>query len=210
MAKSTKVSNTISNTSSSYLNKIESEIQSNQSRLNMILGALIVLVIGILVFNYFSKSKSDLGPAQSTTSTEKEDVTVNDLPGKYTVKEGDTLFEIANIYYGDGYKFEEIAKANNLTSVDMIEVGQILEIPKLEMTTLTTAPVQTDIQTEVSQNEWGAKITESTYTIQEGDWLSTIAGRAYGDIYAYDKIAKANNISDPNNIEPGIILTIPR
>ena len=189
----------------SYLNRIETEIQSNQSRLNMILGALIVLVVGILIFNFFNRGKADLGPAQSTTSTEQQDVTVAALPGKYTVKDGDTLFNIANTYYNDGYKYSEIAKANNLTDADTIEVGQVLDIPKLETTTNQN---QTIMQAE--NNDWGPKITENTYTVEEGDWLSTIAGRAYGDIYSYDKIAKANNIPDPNSIETGTILTIPR
>jgi nucleoid-associated protein YgaU len=40
--------------------------------------------------------------------------------------------------------------------------------------------------------------------------LSKIAGRAYGDVYQFDKIAKANNITDPNNIEVGTVLKIPR
>ena len=189
----------------SYIGRIETEIQSNQSRLNMILGALIVLVMGILIFNYFNRGKADLGPAQSTTSTEQQDVTIADLPGKYTVKDGDTLFNIANTYYNDGYKYTEIAKANNLTDADTIEVGQVLDIPKLETTTNQN---QTMMQTQ--NNDWGPKITENTYTVEEGDWLSKIAGRAYGDIYSYDKIAKANNIPDPNSIEAGTVLTIPR
>jgi len=53
-------------------------------------------------------------------------------------------------------------------------------------------------------------ITGDTYTVIEGDWLSTIAGRAYGDIYAFDKIAQANNIRNPDILEPGMVLKIPR
>lgn len=199
----------VAKTTENYLSRIEGEIQSNQSRLNMVLGALIVLVVGILVFNYFNKGKADLGPAQSTSSTEQQDVTVGNLPGKYTVKDGDTLFDIANTYYNDGYKYTEIAKTNNLTNPDAIETGQVLDIPKLENTTL--APVaQNPDQTQTSNNDWGPKIIENTYTVVAGDWLSTIAGRAYGDIYSYEKIATANNIPDPNNIEVGTVLTIPR
>ncbi len=187
-----------------YLGKIEKELESNKSRLNMILGSLIVLVIGILVFNYFNSGKADLGPAQSTTSTDQQqDVASTDLPGKYTVKEDDTLFEIANKYYNDGYKFTAIAQANNLSNADQIEVGQVLDIPKLDNATPTPVVV-TEIQ---DQNQ---NITENTYTVQQGDWLSTISERAYGDIYLYQKIADANHITDPNLIEVGQVLTIPR
>src|SRR5688572_19831218 len=109
----------------SYLTKIETDIKTNQSKLSMVLGGLIVLVIGILVFNYFNKSTSDLGPAQQTQQEiTQEDVTTDKLPGKYTIKEGDTLFLIAEKYYQDGNKFEEIARANNLEDVNTITTGQ--------------------------------------------------------------------------------------
>ena len=77
----------------SYIDKFEREINNNQSKLSLFLGALIVLVILILIFNYFNKPKEEVGPAQQTNSA--EDVSTEGLPGKYTVKEGDTLFTIA-------------------------------------------------------------------------------------------------------------------
>lgn len=209
MAKKTSTKN--------YLEKLESEIESNQSKVSLVLGALIVLVIGILVFNYFNKNKANLGPAQQVQQTEQQDVSVDQLPGKYTVKTDDTLFTLAQKYYNDGYKYTEIAKANNLTNVDQIQAGQVLEIPKLE-----TQVAQASSQPSSSPTEeilgtgggdttiWGTKIEGNTYTVAEGDWLSTIAGRAYGDVMAFDRIAKANNIPDPNLIQPGITLTIPR
>lgn len=185
----------------SYWNKINQETQTNQSKLSMVLGALIILVAGVLIFNYFNKSKQDLGPAQQTTKEEAADVSLENLPGNYTVKEGDTLFLIAEKYYQDGYKFEAIAQANELTSVDQIEVGQVLQIPKLE-----TGPAVGGGNTTI----WGPRIEGDSYTVTEGDWLSTIAARAYGDIMAYTKLAEANNISNPDLIEPGQVLKIPR
>lgn len=193
----------------SYVDRLENQVQSNQSRLSMILGALIILVVGILVFNYFNKNKADLGPAQQTQM--QQDVSPESLPGKYTVKEGDTLFIVAQKYYNDGEKYTEIVKANNLASADLIEVGQVLEIPKVaeaaavsEAPQPTTAPVMAPTDTQ-----WGPKITDNSYTVVKGDWLSKIAGRAYGDIYAYKKIAEANKITNPDVIEVGTVLTIP-
>jgi len=186
------------------LEKLETEVKSNQSKVSLALGALIILVIGVLVFNYFNKSKASLGPAQQTQK--EEDISADKLPGKYTVKEGDTLFIIAQKYYADGEKFAEIAKANKLTDVDLIETGQTLELPRLTVQeakeSLGTGGGNTTI--------WGARIEGNTYTVAEDDWLSKIAGRAYGDIMAFDKIAKANNITNPDHIEPGQVLTIPR
>lgn len=201
--------------SSNYLEKLESEIQSNQSKISLVLGALIVLVIGILVFNYFNRNEADLGPAQQTQQ-EEQDVSKENLPGKYTVKEDDTLFTIAEKYYADGYQYSEIAKANNLTNPDQIEKGQVLQIPKLELQaeaqpTPSASPKEETLGTGGGDTTiWGPKIEGNTYTVVEGDWLSTIAARAYGDIFAYDRIAKANNISNPDLIEPGMVLNLPR
>lgn len=203
--------------SKKYLEKLEGDIQTNQSKVSLILGALIVLVVGILVFNFFNKPNSDLGPAQQT-QIEGQDVSKDSLPGKYTVKEGDTLFTIAEKYYQDGYKFTEIAVANSLNNPDLLEAGQVIEIPKLEIAQVqaTTEPSATTQPEEAlgtgggNSTIWGDRIEGSTYTVVEGDWLSTIAGRAYGDVMTFDKIAKANNISNPDLIEPGTVFTIPR
>lgn len=191
--------------SKNYLENLEQKIQSNQSKVSMVLGALIILVVGILVFNYFNRNKAALGPAQQTEV--EQDASLDKLPGKYTVKEGDTLFTIAEKYYADGYKYPEIAKANNLTNVDQIEIGQILQIPKP-----SPSPKQEEALGTGGDDStiWGPRIEGNTYTVVEGDWLSKIAGRAYGDIFAYDRIAKANNIPNPDHIESGMVLTIPR
>ena len=61
-----------------------------------------------------------------------------------------------------------------------------------------------------NQTIWGEKITGDTYTVQAGDWLSKISGRAYGDIYSYQKIAQANNLANPDAIEVGMTIKIPR
>lgn len=192
----------------SYIDRLEQEIENNQSRLSLILGVLIIIVAGVLLFNYLHKNKAELGPAQNTTNTTilQQDVTPEQLPGKYTVKADDTLFDIAQKYYNDGYKYNQIAQANNLANADQIEIGQVLQIPKLENTNVSP----TTMQNTPTDTQWGPKITSDTYTVVEGDWLSTIADRAYGDIMVYRKLAQANNIANPDLIEPGQVLKIPR
>lgn len=199
----------------SLLQRVQKEIQPNQSYVSLVLGLLIVIVAGILVFNFFNRSEPSLGPSQNTASEQTPDVTPENLPGKYTVKEGDTLFTIAQKYYSDGNQYTKIAEENKLASADAITTGQVLEIPKIEVAAqkaeTTVAPSQ-DLGTGGATNLtiWGEKIAGDTYTVVEGDWLSTIAGRAYGDIMAYPKIAEANNIANPNIIQPGQVLKIPR
>ena len=58
----------------------------------------------------------------TSSSTAKE--------GKYyTVQRGDTLWGIAKKFYGNGSKYPEIAKANNISNPDIIHTGQVILIP---------------------------------------------------------------------------------
>lgn len=227
-----------------FLDKIQNDLEKNQSYLNLILGALIVVVLGVLIFNYFNRPSDETGnvtPMAEQTTDENGDVKKENLPGKYKVKEGDTLFTIAQRYYDAGDKYTEISKANSLNN-DSIEVGQELTIPKLEsaMAEASATPAASDsgeiamASTEPSASPssepvaqatpetgtgtggaenattWGEAIKGDSYTVQANDWLSKISGRAYGDISKYDVIAKANGISNPDSIEVGVVLKIPR
>ncbi|MCA9371294.1 LysM peptidoglycan-binding domain-containing protein [Candidatus Woesebacteria bacterium] len=49
-----------------------------------------------------------------------------------------------------------------------------------------------------------------TYVIQKGDSLSLIAQRVYGDLNAWVIIAQANNIKNPDDIEVGKTIVIPK
>lgn len=224
---------------SSIIDKMQNDLEGNQSYLNIILGGLIIIILGVLIFNWFNKSEGNIGPAQDTTQSANADVSKDNLPGTYTVKEGDTLFTIAQKYYDDGYKYSEIVKENKFTNENVVTVGQKITIPKLEVETAMASnnptaaptaspenamtpepsmtPAASAMQNEkmgtggaINQTIWGETITGKTYTVMYGDWLSTIAGRAYGDIYAYKKIATANNLTNPDSIEIGQVLKLPR
>lgn len=54
-----------------------------------------------------------------------------------------------------------------------------------------------------------AKSAEHKYTIKSGDTLSKISKHFYGDANKYMKIAKANNIADPDKIQAGATIIIP-
>ncbi|MFJ4652762.1 LysM peptidoglycan-binding domain-containing protein [Nocardia sp. NPDC088792] len=47
----------------------------------------------------------------------------------YTVEPGDTLWAIAERFYGDGNRYQDIANANGIPNPDAINVGQVLTIP---------------------------------------------------------------------------------
>ncbi|QLY32487.1 LysM peptidoglycan-binding domain-containing protein [Nocardia huaxiensis] len=47
----------------------------------------------------------------------------------YTVEPGDTLWAIAERFYGDGNRYQEIANASGIDNPDAIQPGQVLTIP---------------------------------------------------------------------------------
>ena len=47
----------------------------------------------------------------------------------YTVESGDTLWAIAEQFYGDGSKYQIIADASGISNPDLIQPGQVLTIP---------------------------------------------------------------------------------
>jgi len=185
-------------TLTSTLKGLQEKIKFNESTISMFLGALVVLVIGVLIFNYFrgvnqrpveeKASEGEITEAQTV-----EEIKLDELPAKYQVKQADSLWKIAEQVYGSGYNWVDIAEANDLENPDLLTMGQELTIP----------------QTEVIR-PFGKTIDESSYTVQEGDCLWGVAVRAYGDGYRWPEIAQANNLEDPDIIHVGNSLTIPR
>jgi LysM domain len=47
----------------------------------------------------------------------------------HTVESGDTLWAIAEQFYGDGNKYQVIADASGISNPDLIQPGQVLTIP---------------------------------------------------------------------------------
>ncbi|MCP9275188.1 LysM peptidoglycan-binding domain-containing protein [Mycolicibacterium arenosum] len=50
-------------------------------------------------------------------------------PRTYTVVSGDTLWAIAEKFYGDGSRYPQIAEASGVPNPDLIHPGQVLTIP---------------------------------------------------------------------------------
>lgn len=69
--------------------------------------------------------KVENNKVQVTEVAQRKDERV--IPDTYTVKKGDTLWAIAQLYYGDGSKYKTIMTLNNLTTSDLT-VGQVLKL----------------------------------------------------------------------------------
>jgi len=105
----------------------------------------------------------------------------------YTVQPNDSLYKIAAIFYGDPMAYSKIVEDNPLVieNPDHIEAGQ-----KLLITIAKGMPV--------------------SYTVKEGESLSKISNRFYGDPMKFKDIFLANQdtIEDPDIIRPGQVLKI--
>lgn len=51
------------------------------------------------------------------------------IPKSVTVKKGDTLWEYAVKYYGDGTKWSRIAEANGISNPKTLQIGMVVSIP---------------------------------------------------------------------------------
>lgn len=197
----------------------------SESYISIGLGLLVVVVVGILLYNYFTQKNNQ--PTSEESENLAEEATMSAQPGStYTVVEGDTLWSISEKSYGTGFNWTEIAKENNLTNTDEIEAGQQLKIPEVSPIT-QASPEVSPLITEtspISQTEnvvispvaspvpqaSSVTITSPTYTIVRGDTLWSIAERAYGDPYRWNEIAKANKLENPDLIHAENVLTLPR
>ena len=184
-------------------------VDLSESVISMVLGAVVVVLVGFLAYNYF-KTKTPAAQTQMPTDQQESqgELAVPEnavsLPTTHTVAAGESLWKVAEEYYKSGYNYVDIAAANQLRNPGELEVGQKLTIPKVEVRQpLTVAGASVP---SVTTN----KIEGDSYTVEKGDFLWEIAVRAYGDGYKWTEIAKANNLTNPNLIFSGNVLKLPR
>lgn len=176
-----------------------------ESYSSLLIGLIVVVLVAIIAISFARSQKSkQTSSTQTKTSTQNrrsENLSAPVLPKTYIVKSGDNLWVIAEKIYKSGYNWVDIAKANSLTESSLVYAGNKLIIPDVKPKIITIEQKQ-----ESSLNQIGG----SSYIVVKGDYLWEIAIRAYGDGYAWVKIAKANNLANPNLIFSGNVLRIPR
>jgi nucleoid-associated protein YgaU len=182
------------------------------------LGAIVVIVIGLLISNYFIKvqkmrhpseeegaiiEQSETPPGASKAEKPIFEFAPTELPTEHTIVKGEYLWGLAIRYFNDGYKWVAIAQENKLTNPDLIFPDQKLIIPKLE-------PSEESQKLVERIEALGGKIEGEEYTVVKGDDLCKIALRAYGDCTKGWEIARVNNLANPHIIHAGNVLNLPR
>ncbi len=182
------------------LKNILKSLKLNESTISTVIGAIVVIVLGITVMNYFKSSKPDVTIVPGATTENGQPKIVSGSGSvEYTVALNESLWDIAEVQYGSGYNWVDIAEANNLVNPDLLAEGQVLTIPDVESKLST-----------VGNEEVVEAISGATYTVEEGDSLWNIAIRAYGDGYKWVDIANDNSLDNPDIIHVGNTLTLPR
>lgn len=185
------------------LKNLLKNLKLHESTISMVLGAIVIIVMGVIVVNYFRGLKG--GETLTGETAEQPLITPGQGAVEYTVAEGETLWGIAEKQYGSGYNWVDIADTNSLTDANMVMAGTKLTIPDVEPRELTATP---QVTMEVGTEE--SAISGASYTVVRGDSLWNIAVRAYGDGYKWTEIANANKLVNPNLIHAGNVLTLPR
>ncbi len=105
----------------------------------------------------------------------------------YTVRSGDTLYRIAT---RNGTTVNVLARYNGIADPELIYPGQVIKIPVSTMPDFKKAEC----------------VPKTEYIVKPGD---TLAGIALRSGVGMERIAKLNNIEDPDRITAGQVLKIP-
>ncbi len=152
----------------------------------------------------------------------------------YVVRSGDTLWGLAQRFYGDGRLNRVLAVFNSLPDPDRLEVGRELEVPyvtfRYQVQTGDTKqsiaqhfyhdPTLSEVfeipngaaQRDLRVGEWlliPDLADASGHTVVAGETLEVLAERWYGDRFLWPIIAIANHLPD-GDPAPGTVLLQPR
>ena len=75
-----------------------------------------------------SNKASSSSTTQKAVVEQKRPTTGKETPKTHTVKKGDTLWAIAKKYLGNGSKYTELAKLNNISNSNVIKAGQVIKL----------------------------------------------------------------------------------
>ena len=171
------------------------KIKWQESYASFILGAIIVIVLGLLIANFFSRRGQKIDMGQATTQTEEQ--AKSQAEQQYKVVAGDSLSKISEKLYGNQELWPVLARENNIVNPNVIFVDATLKIP-----------AKSDAE------KLKAEIATTSYKVQSGDTLFLIAEKVYGDGSKWTVLDRANKVGRLPNGNPLIFtdstLVIPR
>ncbi len=127
----------------------------------------------------------------------------------YVVKQGDSLWKIADQFYHDGTKGKVIADANKdvIKNADDLAVGMKLTIPPAPEKTADESTATKTTATDTGTGHTPA--TTQKHKVAKGDTLYSLAKEYLGDGDKWKAIVDANPGLDPNSLPVGKTIIIP-
>ena len=163
-----------------------------------IAGACVaVLVLGVAMMNYYGKLQdleAMVGGFLAREETATEDSMVVNIHAAPTVAtQGETGLDV-NLETGE----------TTLAETEPVTEAQAETTP--EGTTPAVTEPQTQEETAEPQTE---EASAKTYLVQEGESLSVICRRLYGNVQRVQELCELNGIQDPDLILTGQVLRLP-
>ncbi len=175
--------------------------ESREELISMFLGLGVVVLVVVIIFNFVMKAKGNISLPGISTKNEQIALTTpgvekNIGDNVYEVKKGDSLWNIAQTKYGNGFLWTKIASENKLANGSIIEVGQKLSLPTISEAEIKSAPKPIAVS--------------ETYKVRLGDSLWKIASAQLGNGYKWTEIWVLNRarVRDPNRLEIGMVLKL--
>lgn len=183
------------------------QLKSPFSIFSFIIGFVLALALAGVLYVYSEKAQDKIAcapcPPREIVINQDEEIDPNiPLPVVYEVRKGDSLWKIAEIFYGDGSKYLQIAADNGLIDDMSLEIGQRLTINPLKVTV--------DQDQDVSDE---TNLEEDQYQVVKGDSLWHISLKYLGDAVRWRDIYDMNKTtigSNPDLIYPGQVFYLPR
>jgi nucleoid-associated protein YgaU len=167
-----------------------------------------------------ANAPADTSPKATAAKPEIETVRV------HAVQKGETLFQIADKYYGTGHVWRELAKYNGVKDKGgVVRVGMRLKVPSKDVllgrptsehATASTPPASAPStikptpgkRPEATPPKPG-RIELASYTVKKGDTLGTISQKVLGSSKRWQEIADLNKIDDEEALQAGTVLKVP-
>ena len=126
----------------------------------------------------------------------------------YTFGKKDTLWGLANRFYGDGMYWKCLAAYNGIKNPKLVRDGKVIMIPPFSYLNMDALNWTFEGESNTNTNTED-EVRTRTYTFQEGDTLWALASKYYGSGNYWEALATYNNISNPRKIANGTVIELP-
>ncbi len=154
-----------------------------------------------------SENTSDKDKSTSEETTEKQE---NIIPEKYTLKRGESLYQISKRFYNSNNAVKLIMQINNIEDVNKVFAGQTIKLPTMEQVNNYKEPVKSSNSSTEVETTPASEGIPNEYTIKAGDNLFQISKRFYGNGSMVNAIVELNGLQSAESIKVGQIIKLPK